>query len=102
MHKFVRNFILGAAFWFCCACDPEGKKACEWYLVPEESQQSRVSPGYVPLCARNYRTKKQDCRLQAKLEDAKSYYQKKFRYVDLVVVSPALPREIKSITFCEE
>ena len=44
---------------------------------------------------------KEDCRLQATLELAKRYAGKKFRYVDLEIESPALPRTVTKITFCE-
>ena len=104
-----RKFLLrgiGLAFLISflssCSCDPEGKKACSWYLEPEIGQIDRVQPGYVPLCARNRKTMKQDCRLQAKIELAQNASGKPFRYVDMKIASVALPRTITDITFCGE
>lgn len=83
------------------ACDPEGKKNCDWVLEPEPDLIGKVDEGYIPICARNRKTQKQDCRLQATLDQAKLYYNKRFRYVDLEVESVALPRTIKSVRFCK-
>jgi len=83
------------------ACDPEGKKECAWHLEPEPELIGKVRPGFIPVCARNRTTMKQDCRLQTTLERAKKYYGKTFRYTDLKVESVALPRTIKSIKFCK-
>ena len=59
-----------------------------------------VEEGYIPVCARNRTSMKQDCRLQIKPSEAKKFLSKKFRYDDLKVESPALPRTIKSVKFC--
>jgi hypothetical protein len=83
------------------ACDPDGKKSCAWVLEPEPSLQGKTDPGYIPVCARNRTTMKEDCRLQATLEYAKKVYGRKFRYVDLRVESPGLPRTISKIEFCD-
>ena len=87
---------------FLFACDPEGRKNCDWVLEPEIRKKDFVEPGFIPLCARNRVTMKQDCRLQATEAQTKSYLGKKFRYVDLRVKSPALPRTIQSVRFCNE
>ena len=81
-------------------CDPEGKKQCVWELEAEPDQTKRVEKGYIPVCARNRTTMKQDCRLQASLEFAKKAYGKVFRFVDMNIKSPALPRTITDIKFC--
>ena len=85
-----------------CACDPEGQKECAWTLEPEPGLIGKTLQGYIPVCARNRVSNKQDCRLQVRMEKAKEYFGKKFRYVDIVLESPALPRTIVQITFCEE
>ena len=82
------------------ACDPEGKNECAWVLEPEPKLTDKVEPGFIPVCARNRRTMKQDCRLQTTLEKAREFYGKTFRYTDLKIKSVALPRTIKSIRFC--
>lgn len=83
------------------ACDPDGKEQCAWTLEPEPSLISKVEEGFIPVCARNRTTQKQDCRLQTNLEFAKKIYGKRFRYVDLEIDSVVLPRTIKRITFCQ-
>ena len=60
-----------------------------------------VAEGYIPICARNRKTMKQDCRLQARQDWAKAVFQRKFRYVDLKVASPGIPRTITEVTFCD-
>lgn len=82
-------------------CDPERRKQCEWYLVPDLDRKTTVDNGYIPVCARNYTSKKQDCRLQATLEFAQNAYNKKFRYVDMKIKSPGIPRTVLDIKFCE-
>ena len=85
----------------CNSCDPEGRKVCAWVLEPDPERMDKVQQGFVPVCARNRETNKEDCRLQATLDQAKEFEGKKFRYVDLLVESPALPRTIVSCKFCE-
>ena len=87
--------------FFLSACDPEGKKECDWVLEPEPKLIGKTEEGYIPVCARNRKTMKQDCRLQTTLEEAKSYSGKVFRYVDMEIESVALPRTIKTIKFCK-
>lgn len=84
------------------SCDPERKKECEWYLMPEPSLKSSVDPGFIPVCARNLTSNKQYCRLQAKIEFAKKFYGKKFRFVDMdIETSGRFPRKVLSIKTCE-
>lgn len=82
------------------SCDPEGKKECAWVLEPEPDLIKKVEEGFIPVCARNRKTMKQDCRLQTTLEKAKHYYGKTFRYSEMTVESVALPRTIRRIKFC--
>lgn len=84
------------------SCDLEGRKNCAWVLEPEPSLKDKAVSGFIPVCARNRQTKKQDCRLQATLDFAKKAYGKQFRYVDIEVESVALPRTIKNIKFCDK
>ena len=84
------------------ACDPDGKKQCEWYLMPEPQNAEKVTKdGYIPVCARNLSKNKEDCRLQAKLEFAKSVFNKKFRYVDMQLKkNDGFPQTVESLAFC--
>jgi hypothetical protein len=82
-------------------CDPEHRKKCEWYLVPDTDKISEADPGYIRVCARNYVVNKQDCRLQTTLDFAVKVEKKKFRYTDLKIKSFAMPRKIDQIELCE-
>lgn len=96
------RILVFAVLFLLFGCDPEGRKKCDWVLEPEASLMGKTEPGFVPVCARNRKTQKQDCRLQATLDIAKAAQGKKFRYVDIVVESPALPRTVKSIKrYCD-
>jgi hypothetical protein len=72
-------------------------------LEPEPKLKGTTEPGYIPMCARNRDTMKEDCRLQMTLEDAQAVYGRKFRYVDLRWASPGLPRTIsaKEMKYCD-
>ncbi|MBF0440797.1 MAG: hypothetical protein HQK54_02720 [Oligoflexales bacterium] len=83
-------------------CDPEHRKKCEWYLEPDPQRAGKVDKEYIPVCARNYVTNKQDCRLQTTLEYAKKVSLMKFRYTDLSVEHLGNPRTITQIKFCDE
>lgn len=83
------------------SCDPEHKKKCEWYLMPDADRLGKVEEPFIPVCARNFKTLKQDCRLQAPLEFARNAYNKKFRYIDMKIDGPGIPRTILSIKHCE-
>ncbi len=82
-------------------CDKERRDKCEWYLVPDESRLGKTDVEYIPVCARNYVSNKQDCRLQTTLKFAEKVYKLKFRYIDLKVSDFGKPRTIKEIKFCE-
>lgn len=84
------------------ACDPEGKKNCDWVLEAEEKLAGTTEPGMIPVCARNRVTMKEDCRLQTTLDYAKKVQGRRFRYVDLRVKSAGLPRTISDIKFCSD
>ncbi len=84
------------------SCDNEGKKDCAWVLEPEADQMTRVEAGYIPVCARNRQTMKQDCRLQIKLDLAQKSKGQLFRYTDMAVESVAIPRTIVEIKYCGE
>lgn len=83
------------------ACDPEGKKDCVWVLEAEEKLAGTTDPGMIPVCARNRKTMKEDCRLQTTLDYAKQVKGRTFRYVDLRVKSAGIPRTISDIKFCD-
>ena len=83
-------------------CDPDGKKRCAWVLEPEPRNEGNSDPGMYSVCARNRETMKEDCRLQTSKEYAMKALNRKFRYADLEIESPGLPRTIKSIKFCDE
>jgi hypothetical protein len=97
----VKLALIIASIPLLTGCDPDGLKKCDWVLEPEPSLKGKTDPGFIPVCARNRKTNKQDCRLQTTLEYAKSVYGKKFRYVDLRIKSPGLPRTVTSVDFCE-
>jgi len=85
------------------ACDPEHKTKCEWFLIPDErrKEDATIGEGMIPVCARNLVVKKEDCRLQAKLEFAKDLYGKKFIYNDMKTENLAVPRTISDVKVCE-
>ncbi|WP_132320665.1 hypothetical protein [Pseudobacteriovorax antillogorgiicola] len=83
-------------------CDWYHKDKCEWYLVPEPDDASKVEPGWVALCARNYVINKQRCLLKAKLPFAKAVYGKPFRYNTLEVKPGTYPKEVLSIKTCND
>ncbi len=97
----LRNLLLGGILWFISACDPEGRKNCDWVLEPEPKLIGTTDAGYIPVCARNRHTNKEDCRLQTTLEYAEKVYGRKFRYIDLRVEKLGLPRTISTIKFCD-
>ena len=92
--------LLPLVLTFNISCDPERKSQCEWYLVPDETRIGKTDKGYIPVCARNYVSVKQDCRLQTTLQFAKKVHEKTFKYVELTVEDYGNPRTIKEIKFC--
>lgn len=93
--------IVSLALMTLTACDPDRKKKCEWYLMPDVDRIGKVDSGNIPLCARNFTNNKQDCRLQAPLEFSKQHYNRKFRYIDMDYEGPKIPRTVKTINHCE-
>lgn len=93
--------MIGFCVFFFIGCDPEGHKQCEWVLEPESIQSEVIKADMFPVCARNRRTMKQDCRFQATEDFIKKSMGKKFRYVDVKIQSPGNPRVILDITYCE-
>ena len=83
-------------------CDPEHRKKCEWYLMPDPARRedTKIESGMIPVCARNLVVNKEDCRFQAPFEFAQQAWNRKFRYVD-IESGVALPRKITNINFCE-
>jgi len=83
------------------ACDPDGKRQCAWVLEPEPKLIGTTAAGFIPVCARNRTTMKEDCRLQATLDYAKGAYGRKFRYVDMDLKSHGTSRTVDAIEFCD-
>ena len=82
------------------ACDPDGKKDCAWVLEPEAKLEGTTEPGFIPVCARNRKSMKEDCAMQATLDYAKQAYERKFRYVDIRFASAGQLHTVSSIKFC--
>jgi len=83
-------------------CDLNHERKCEWYLVPEPKNADKADAGYIPVCARNYTTNKQNCLLQAKFDFVKENFERKFRLVDMDVDEEGrFPRKVKSIKYCD-
>ncbi len=97
----MRIILLALLFPWILSCDPDRKRQCEWYLIPEPDYRHKVEDGFIPVCARNLQNNKQDCKLQTTLEYAKKMYEKKFRYIDLKVKNTTFPRTIDSIRTCD-
>lgn len=93
-------FTLTAFLLLTTGCDPEHKKKCEWYLMPDTSRIGQVQEGFIPVCARNLVVNREDCRLQSTLEFAKDAYNKKFIYDEMKVKNLSIPRTIEKIKFC--
>ena len=102
MNRILLLVIAAASLSVFLGCDPERKKKCEWYLMPEPSLKGTTTEGYIPVCARNLTNNKQYCRLQASLDFSKKYYQKKFRFVDMKIdESGRFPKTVESIKTCD-
>jgi hypothetical protein len=99
--RFILLITAGLMTMLVSGCDPEGKKECQWTLEPEPKLiGTSTEPGMIPVCARNRKTNKEDCRLQAPMDLAKSAWMRKFKYVDLDTDNTRLPRIVKNIKFC--
>lgn len=84
------------------SCDPDRKRKCEWYLVPEPDHIDRVDEGMIPVCARNFTNYRQYCRLQATLKFTEEQYGRRFRFVDMEIdKTGTFPRRVVSIKYCE-
>jgi hypothetical protein len=91
------------------ACDLNHLESCEWTLEPEKDNIEKLSKedigqGYIPVCARNRMTNKQNCNLKAKLDYSKKVFQKKFKYSDLRIDEASkFPKAVVNISsFCSE
>ena len=98
----LRFAVLWGLSLMVLGCDSDGKKQCAWVLEPEPKLKGTTDPGFIPVCARNRGNNKEDCRLQTTLEYAQKIYGRKFRYTDLRVESPGLPRTVAGIKFCDK
>lgn len=83
-------------------CESDRKKECEWYLMPDIDRVGQADEGLIPVCARNFKSNKQDCRLQTTEKFAREHFNKPFRYTDLKVKNLGIPRTIDTITFCSQ
>lgn len=84
------------------SCDPDGKKQCGWFIEYDAHRPERLAlEGYVPVCVKNLKMNKQDCRFVITADKGVEYYNKYFRYTDVKVTSVALPRIIQSIKMCD-
>ena len=91
----ILGFNTSLLLIFLGACDPERRNECEWYLEPDPSRIGKTDGDLIPVCARNFVSNKQDCRLQTTLDYAKKVHKMTFRYNELVVVDYGKPRTIK-------
>lgn len=98
----MRVFLIALTLVMTTACDPDHKKECEWYLVPDTDRIGQADEGFIPVCARNFVVNKQDCRLQTTREFAEKVYQRRFRYNDLKIKNYGAPRTVEEIRFCDK
>ena len=103
-----KNIIFGTIL-FLSSCDFNHFKKCEWTLEPEADNirklnKESIEKNFIPVCARNRTTNKQNCNLKADLTYAKEVYGKKFVYNDMVVEkSGSFPRSVLEIkSFCNK
>lgn len=104
----ISRLLIVASFVLFSGCDMYHFNSCEWTLEPEKDYISKLSSedieqGYIPVCARNRVTNKQNCNLKAKLDYAKSVFQKKFKYEDLKIeTNSKYPKPVIEVaSFCE-
>lgn len=76
------------------------KEKCEWFLVPDLKAKDLIEPGWVSLCARNYKIDRQRCYYQSKLELAEGIYGKPIRYSDMKIDNDKFPRVVVSAPPC--
>jgi hypothetical protein len=82
-------------------CDPEGRKECEWTLEPEQKLIGTTEEGLIPVCARNRKRNREDCRFQVSMEFAKGAWTRLFRYDDIDSDDSKAPKVIRSIKYCD-
>jgi len=97
---FFGSIVLVAIVYF--NIDFYNKNKCEWYLVPDLKNKHLIEPGWVSLCARNYKIDRQKCYLQSKLELAEAVYGKPLRYADIKINEDQFPRVVLSAPICEK
>ncbi len=100
-NNYISILIILCSSAFNFACDPNRYKKCEWYLDPDNHNRYAVKEGQVPLCVRNYETRKQKCFIVADLSYAKKLQGKAFKYRDLEL-DRSMPRKIKNLKLCEK
>jgi len=84
------------------SCDPERKKKCEWYLVPEPDDLGKQDENMIPVCARNFVNNRQYCRLQASFDFTKENFERKFRFDDMKVdTRGTFPKTVLDIKYCD-
>jgi len=102
MNKHIFGIALILTMTTLTGCDSERLKKCEWYLVPEPNDMDKADPGMVAICARNFVSNKQRCRLQATLALAEESFNKKVRFSELEIDrSGKFPRTITSVKYCQ-
>ena len=99
MHFNIR--LAALSLLLLTSCDPEGRQQCQWTLEPEPKNIGKTAEGYIPVCARNRVTNKEDCRFQATLSFAEGAWTKKFRYVDIESDASQAPKIIRKIKYCD-
>jgi hypothetical protein len=76
------------------------KDKCEWYLVPDLKNKELIEPGFVSLCARNYKIDRQKCYLQSTLALAEGIYNKPIRFSDMQIDEDKFPKMVVSAPPC--
>ena len=96
----MSRILIALIFPLLLSCDPFHQNKCEWFLVAEPRDIDKVQPGWVPLCARNYKINKQRCWYKSKLKFAKAVHKKKFRLSEIKVAEGPFPKTVLSIKPC--
>lgn len=95
--SFVCSFLIGC---YLTACDPERKKKCEWYIVPNPKANEMMEPGWVSLCVANFKLGRQKCYFTAKPDLVEKLNGIPFRY-NTLKYSDSFPRKILSVKTCK-
>lgn len=101
MTNLLQAVLFIYTVFFNLGCDPERRSQCEWTLEPETRPLIGIDENMIHVCARNRNSGKQDCRLQISLENAKIHYGKHFKYNDMQVDGPGIPRTVIGISYCK-